>query len=151
MAKGACNASPPVTAPIIKPLPGINNVSIICLSGLPVGLAIAVILDGVPLDEHPLRLLPDARLLLGLLLREPSCHDRHPHLMLCQLLETTRFGVNCFSARQHVLMLARSLTHALQILLRTPPLGAARSTRRDDRTLYPPSDTRTKTRAHRLY
>ena len=58
------------SAPLVEPLPGIHNVSIITLSGHPVGLAIAVILDRVLLDAHLLQLfVPDARLLLGLRLR----------------------------------------------------------------------------------
>ena len=83
------------SSPIVKTFPGVNYVSIIRVSGLPVGLAIEVILDGVPLDGHPLRLLPDARLLLvllGLRLRVAMGEQLDPTLRISLLLQTTRFG-----------------------------------------------------------
>jgi len=91
------------SALVVKPLPWIYGVSVIRLSGLPVALAIAVLLDWVPISAHLLQLLlpkpdtrllllllplvPDARsLLLGLLPRETISEDFDPPLRLSLLL-----------------------------------------------------------------
>ena len=122
------------SAPIVKPFPGIHYVSVIRLSNLPVALAItaAAVLNWVSaLYRWLLLALLNSLLLLARLLREPPCRNRNSHLMLCLLLQTTRFFGNCFSARQHGVMLGscRSNSHngacttSLGVLQRSPPLG----------------------------
>ena len=72
-------------------------------------------------------ILPDARLLLSLLLREPPRHDRHSHLVLGLLLQTTRFGCQCSPPRLWIRMANRRFSQNLEIALSTPLLRPARA------------------------
>ena len=82
------------SAPVVKHLPWVYCVSVIRLSGLPVALAVAVLLYWVPISAHPLQLLlpkPDTRLLLLLL---PLVPDARLLVLLLLLREAMREELN---------------------------------------------------------